>query len=182
MYLIRIFINVFYIFRNIISIIFLKREKKIANILIKNNLILATAESCTGGLLSSRMTDLSGSSRYIYQNFVTYANEAKINLLEVNAETIEKYGVVSEQTALEMAKGILKKYNCNIALTTTGIAGPTGGTDKKKVGLICIAVANKNKKSVFKYQANSFLFRRIMKYEFSNKALEFLIKFLNENY
>ena len=182
MNLLRICINLNYILKNIWSVLFLKREKKIADILLKNALTLSIAESCTGGLLSSRMTDLSGSSAYISQNFVTYANTAKIKLLDVNSDTIKKYGVVSEEVALEMAMGLLNKYNCSIAISTTGIAGPLGATDTKPVGLICIAVANKEFHTTYKFKANPLLFRRILKYEFSNKALDILFDFLNENY
>lgn len=178
----RLFVNFCYILKNIYSIINLKREKEIAGILSKNALTLATAESCTGGLLSSRMTDMSGSSVYITQNFVTYANSAKIKLLDVKPETIEKYGVVSENVALEMAQGLLEKYHCNIAVSTTGIAGPLGATDSKPVGLICIAVANRKVQKTFSFYANPMLFRRIMKYEFCNQALNNLLLFLKQNY
>ena len=90
--------------------------------------------------------------------------------------------MVSEEVALEMAMGLLNKYNCSIAISTTGIAGPLGATDTKPVGLICIAVANKEFHTTYKFKANPLLFRRILKYEFSNKALDILFDFLNENY
>lgn len=180
--LLKLIVNLNYILRNIWSVIFLRREKKIADILIKNALTLSVAESCTGGLLSSRMTDVSGSSAYIAQNFVTYANKAKILLLDVNSKTIQKYGVVSENVALEMALGLLNKYDCSIAVSTTGIAGPLGATDTKPVGLICMAVANKNIHRTYKFKSDPRLYRRILKYDFSNKALDVLIDFLNENY
>lgn len=128
------------------------------------------------------MTDVSGSSAYIFQNFVTYANQAKEEFLGVCGETINKYGVVSEEVAAEMAKGLLSKNNCTIALATTGIAGPLGASYKKPVGMICIAVANSEKVRTYTYNANPLFFRRVMKYAFSNKALAILIDFLNENY
>ena len=128
------------------------------------------------------MTDVSGSSAYISQNFVTYANSAKETLLEVNAQTIQKYGVVSEQVALEMVQGLLNKYNCTIAVSTTGIAGPLGATDTKPVGMVCIAVADEKIQKTYTFKANPYLYRRIMKYAFSNKALDFLLDFLKENY
>ena len=174
--------NIIFLLKDLPKIISLSREKKIAKILIKKSLKIATAESCTGGLISSRLTDISGSSSYIIQNFVTYANEAKINLLGVNPDTINKYGVVSEEVALEMSKGLLKKYNCDIALATTGIAGPMGATDTKPVGLICISVVNNFSKKTICYKENPMLERRLMKYKFSNKALDLLLDFLNENY
>lgn len=176
----KLIVNTIFLVLNIFPIIFQTRERKIAKILIKNNIKLSTAESCTGGLLSSRLTDISGSSSYIYQNFVTYANEAKENILGVNAKTIENYGVVSEEVASEMVQGLLNKYNCDIAISTTGIAGPTGGSEEKPVGLICIAIADKNNQKTYSYKANPLLFRRIMKYDFSNKALDLLLNFLTE--
>ncbi len=182
MNLIQLPVNIFFIIKNIISVLFLKREKKIASILLRNALTVSTAESCTGGLISSRLTDVSGSSAYVMQNFVTYANSAKIQLLNVNSKTIDKYGVVSEEVALEMAEGLLKKYNCNIAVSTTGIAGPLGATRTKPVGLICIAISNSKVKKTYKYYANPLLYRRIMKYAFSNVALDKLLCFLIENY
>ena len=167
---------------NLCSILLQTREKKIAKFLIQKGLKISTAESCTGGLLSSRLTDISGSSGYTFQNFVTYANEAKTNILGVKEETINNIGVVSEEVALEMVQGLLNKYDCDIAVSTTGIAGPTGGTKTKPVGLICIAVGNKDKQQTYSFKANPLYFRRIMKYVFSNKALDFLIEFLEKNY
>ena len=144
--------------------------------------MLATIESCTGGLVSSRLTDLSGSSVYIWQNFITYANDAKVKILGVQAETIEKVGVVSKEVSLEMVKGALEKYKCTIALSTTGIAGPTGATEQKPIGLIYIGVADRNTSKSYRYEANPLLYRRIMKYAFSSKALDCLLDFLKENY
>ena len=93
--------------------------QEIKEILIKNNLALSTAESCTGGLVSSYLTDIDGASKFIYQNFVTYSNEAKMKFLNVSSSTLEKYGAVSEQTAREMSLGLFKYAPCTIA--TTGI-------------------------------------------------------------
>ncbi len=178
----RLTANGIFIIKNIIPIILLSKEKKIAKLLIRNALRLSIAESCTGGLISSRLTDISGSSRYIFQNFVTYANAAKISILGVNPKTIEQNGVVSSEVAIEMAEGLLKKYNCTIAIATTGIAGPLGATETKPVGLIYIGITDgKNKKS-YKFEANPLLYRRIMKYAFSTKALDVLLDFIKENY
>lgn len=176
------FADIEFVFKNLYGVVVQSREKKIAQLLIRNALKLSSAESCTGGLISSRMTDVSGSSAYIFQNFVTYANEAKVQLLGVKRETIEKYGVVSEQVALEMAKGTLSKYNCSVSIATTGIAGPLGATEEKPVGLIYIGIANEKVQKAYRFEANSRLSRRIMKYAFSNKALDLLIEFLKENY
>ena len=168
--------------KTVFNIINQSKEKEIGKILTSKKLSVSCSESCTGGLLSSRLTDISGSSAYINVNFVTYANEAKVKLLNVKSETIEKFGVVSEEVACEMVEGLISKYNCDIAVSTTGIAGPTGGTVNNPVGLVCIAVANKNKKVSISYKAYPKLPRRLMKYEFSDKALELLLKFLKENY
>lgn len=178
----QVWVNFIFVIKNIYNILLLSREKKIANLLLRNALKISTAESCTGGLLSSRLTDVSGSSGYIFQNFVTYANDAKIELLGVNPETIQKNGVVSSEVALEMVKGLLKKENCTIAISTTGIAGPLGASETKPVGLIYIGIGNEKIQKAYKFEANPLLYRRIMKYAFSNKALDLLIEFLNQNY
>ncbi len=123
--------------------------KELKEILIKNHLSLSSAESCTGGLISSYLTDIAGASEFIFQNFVTYSNEAKIKYLNVKKETLEKYGAVSEQTAYEMSEGLLKLTDCSIA--TTGILGPTGGSKEKPIGLVYISLGYKNKIKVIKY-------------------------------
>lgn len=175
-------INSIFLIKNLYGLIFLTKEKKISKILLEKHIKLSIAESCTGGLVSSRLTDVSGSSAYIFQNLVTYANEAKESLLRVNPETIKKYGAVSPETAKEMAEGLLNNYNCNLAAAITGIAGSTGGSREKPAGLIYMAAANKNKCEILMFQAPSLLDRRIMKYEFSNKLLDFLYEFMLRNY
>ena len=122
---------------------------KIKNILNSNHLSLSSAESCTGGLISSYLTDISGASSFIFQNFVTYSNDAKEKYLGVKKETLKKYGAVSEQTAKEMSQGLLKLADCSIA--TTGILGPNGGTLDKPIGLVYISVGYKNDIKVIKY-------------------------------
>jgi nicotinamide-nucleotide amidase len=157
-------------------------SKSAAQILINNNLTLSIAESCTGGLISSMMTDVSGSSAYIKINFVTYANEAKTKYLEVKKETLDKYGAVSEQTASEMLDGILKNSDCDIALCTTGIAGPKGGSAYKPVGLLYVGVANSFRKEIFMYEVNPKFPRKLIKYFFAKFAINRLNDFLRENY
>lgn len=159
-----------------------KAEQTIARIMFNNVMTISTAESCTGGLISSRLTDIAGSSAYIKENYVTYANEAKINILGVKEETLTNFGAVSEQCAYEMATGLFERTNCDIALSITGIAGPGGATEFKNVGLAYVAIKNKYKINVKKIELNSHIKRKTMKYLFSQKALEFLIEFLNENY
>ncbi len=104
--------------------------------------VVATAESCTGGLVAKRITDVSGSSEMFGYGCVTYANEAKMKLLGVKAETLEKYGAVSEHTAREMASGVRALSGADIGVATTGIAGPGGGTAEKPVGLVYLGVAS----------------------------------------
>ncbi len=153
-------------------------EFKIAEFLIERNKTLSVAESCTGGLISSVLTDVSGSSAYTGINFVTYSNFAKQKYLGVSAATLEKYGAVSPQTALEMALGLIKNTGADFSLSTTGIAGPTGGTEEKPVGLIYICSASKNKHKILKKTVNSNLGRTQIKRQFAECALEFLYEFL----
>ena len=108
-------------------------------------LMITSAESCTGGLIAKLITDLAGSSEIFDRGFVTYSNQAKMDLLDVPEDILNKHGAVSEQTALHMAAGALKNSQANLAVSVTGIAGPGGGTDEKPVGLVYIGYAAKNK-------------------------------------
>lgn len=114
------------------------KEFELVKKLTNNGYKISTAESCTGGLLSGAIVNVSGSSEVFDCGYVTYANEAKERMVHVGHETLEKYGAVSEQTAAEMALGCAKEANADIGLSTTGIAGPGGGTDEKPVGLVYI--------------------------------------------
>lgn len=109
--------------------------------LIKNNITLASAESCTGGLFAKRITDVAGISKVYDRGFVTYTNESKSQEIGVSNETLEKYGAVSEETALEMAMGVRETAGTDIGVSVTGIAGPGGGSEEKPVGLCYIAVS-----------------------------------------
>lgn len=120
-------------------------EEVIAALLIERKLTIAVAESCTGGLITSRLTDVSGSSDYLERGLVTYSNAAKINMLGVPAEVIEKHGAVSEETARLMAEGVRKLAGTDLGLSSTGIAGPTGGSKEKPVGTVYIALADSQK-------------------------------------
>jgi nicotinamide-nucleotide amidase len=111
--------------------------KVLADFLTRNNLTISVAESCTGGNLASTLTSLSGASVYFDCGFVTYSNKAKRDLLSVNKDTITKYGAVSEHVALEMVKGVIKNSGSDFAVAITGIAGPSGGTTTKPVGMVC---------------------------------------------
>ena len=122
--------------------------EKLSLLLIKNNMMMVTAESCTGGLISAAITERAGSSAVFDRGFVTYTNQSKIELLGVSSDTLNQYGAVSEQTAREMALGALLKSNAHIAVSVTGIAGPSGGSVEKPVGLVYIGVAIKNDECV----------------------------------
>lgn len=119
-------------------------EVEIGALLRDRGLTLATAESCTGGLVAHLITSVSGSSFYYLGGFVTYSNEAKEALLGVQRETLFTHGAVSEETALEMARGARERLDADIGIATTGIAGPTGGTAEKPVGLVYVALSAAN--------------------------------------
>ena len=125
--------------------------KNIVKKLIKNKLKISIAESCTGGLLSSAITSVSGSSKVFNLGLVTYSNQSKINLLKVPKNIIKKYGTVSEQVCLAMVKNISKIDKTDMSVSITGIAGPNGGTKKKPVGLVYIGVMKTNKIKINKY-------------------------------
>ena len=105
---------------------------------------VATAESCTGGLVAGAITDVAGSSGWFERGFVTYSNEAKTEMLGVRADTLAAHGAVSEATAWEMATGALERSGADIAVAITGIAGPSGGSPEKPVGLVCFAWARRS--------------------------------------
>ncbi len=107
--------------------------------LIKNKLMVSTAESCTGGWIAKALTDTPGSSASFDCGFVTYSNNAKCEMLGVNPKTIQKHGAVSEQTVIEMAQGALKNSRASLSVAVSGIAGPTGGSDEKPVGTVWFA-------------------------------------------
>ena len=114
-------------------------EDVIVSMLQKKGYTIATAESCTGGLLTGRLVNVAGASEVLKEGFITYSNEAKIKYLGVNPQTLKEYGAVSDQTAREMAEGVLRTAVANASLAITGIAGPDGGTPEKPVGLVYIA-------------------------------------------
>lgn len=158
-----------------------KDEQAIARIMFNKSMTISVAESCTGGLVSSRLTDIAGSSVYIKENYVTYANEVKTKILGVSEEILDTYGAVSEECAIAMAEGLFARTESDIALSTTGIAGPGGATEGKNVGLIFVAIKNKYSIKVKKFEFNPKIKRKTMKYMFSQAALEFLLEFLKEN-
>jgi PncC family amidohydrolase len=119
----------------------MKKEEEVGRALIDRGLTIAVAESCTGGLISSRITDVPGSSGYFEAGFVTYSNSMKEKMLGVPMEIIEEKGAVSEETARSMAEGARRKALTSVGLAVTGIAGPSGGTEKKPVGLVYLGLA-----------------------------------------
>lgn len=112
-------------------------EEQVVNKLIDRGFHISFAESCTGGLCCGTLVNVSNASKVLDMSFVTYANEAKVELINVNPETIDAYGVVSEQVAGEMCKGVAEKAHSEVGVGITGVAGPTGGTAKKPVGMVC---------------------------------------------
>ena len=122
----------------------MENAEKLVNLLIEKKLHITTAESCTGGMVASRIVDVANASKVFNIAYVTYANEAKEKYLNVDSKTIEKYGVVSEEVTKQMALGALKEANADIIIVTSGIAGPTGGTEYKPVGMVCFGVGIKD--------------------------------------
>ncbi|MFA6157674.1 CinA family protein [Mesorhizobium sp.] len=109
----------------------------------KHGIMLATAESCTGGMIIAALTDIAGSSAVVERGFITYSNEAKMDMLGVSSATLDAHGAVSRETAIEMAKGALANSRAGLSLAVTGIAGPGGGSAKKPVGLVWFGVGLK---------------------------------------
>ena len=159
----------------------MKLEEELGQILKEKKLTIATAESCTGGLVSSRLTDISGSSEYVMLNFVTYANEAKNKVLGVSWDILNNYGAVSEQCAQAMAEGLNRVTNCDVALCTTGIAGPTGGTADKPVGLMFTSVRYNGITTVKEILLPPDLSRIEMKQKFADEALKLALSILKDN-
>lgn len=129
-------------------------EDEVAKILVKNNLTISVAESCTGGMVSSSLINYPGISSVFMEGCVTYSNQAKMKSLNVKEETLNSVGAVSEQCAKEMAQGVAARHNTNIGLSTTGIAGPEGGSEEKPVGLVYMGIKINDKTIVKKYIFN----------------------------
>jgi nicotinamide-nucleotide amidase len=154
-------------------------EAVVAQLLRAKQKTVSVAESCTGGLISSRLTDISGSSEYVLLNMVTYSNQAKETQLGVSSETLASFGAVSGQVAAEMAMGIREKAQTDIGLGITGIAGPTGGTDSKPVGLAYIGLAVADQCPIVKkVLVNAQYDRHQIKHWFSQYALNTLRLYL----
>ncbi len=129
-------------------------KKRVGELLKEKKMSLSTAESCTGGSIAALITSVPGSSEYFNGGIVAYSNEVKMNLLHVSPETLEKYGAVSRETVIEMARGAMKALKTDCAIATSGIAGPGGGSIEKPVGTVWIAVAYKNEIATFRQEGD----------------------------
>ena len=151
--------------------------KRIVNKLIKKKLTISTVESCTGGLLSSAITSISGSSKIFSLGLITYSNKSKTNILKVPKKTIKNYGAVSEMVCISMAKNLNKITKTDISISITGIAGPSGGTNKKPVGLVYVGIKKGNKidvkKKLFKNKGRKYIQRAAV-----NKSLQLILSSL----
>ena len=149
--------------------------KSLIKLLIKKKLKISFAESCTGGLLASSITSISGASKVFNLGLVTYSNQSKIKILKVNKNIIKKYGAVSHECCYAMVKNLSKISKANINISITGIAGPKGGTKQKPVGLVYIGVKKGNKISInkflFKTKKRSFIQKSTVK-----KALNLVLR------
>ena len=152
-----------------------KLSQKVVKLLIKKNLKISFAESCTGGLLSSSITSISGSSKVFTLGLITYSNQAKINILKVPKKIILKHGAVSYETCFSMVKNLNKISKTNISLSITGVAGPKGGTKQKPVGLVFIGVKKGNKTVVKKFLFRSKKRNSIQK-STVNKSLNLILR------
>ena len=150
---------------------------KIVKLLTKKKLTVSFAESCTGGLLASSITSISGSSKVFNMGLVTYSNNAKVKLLQVPKKTITKYGAVSYETCLSMVKNLSKISKSNISISITGVAGPNGGTKEKPVGLVYIGLKKGSKTIIKKYLFKSKKRNSIQKATV-NQALKMIVNIL----
>jgi len=161
------------------SLVDIKLVNKVSDELKKHQVTIATAESCTGGLLAHTLTNVSGSSEYFDRGVICYSNTAKMNLLGIPAQLLNNYGAVSKEVAAAMAKAIQQRSQVDIGIATTGIAGPTGGTKDKPVGLVFIGVSTKETVVV-----KEFLFsgdRLAIKDNTCTTALELLLETISQN-
>ena len=151
--------------------------KKIVKILIKKKLKISFAESCTGGLLSSTITSVNGSSKVFTLGLLTYSNQSKTQILKVSKNIIRKYGSVSEQVCLAMVKNLSKISKTNMSVSITGIAGPSGGTKIKPVGLVYVGIKKNDRaevrKYLFKNNGRSYIQKATV-----NKSLRLILSFL----
>ena len=148
--------------------------KKVLNKLLQQKIKISIAESCTGGLLSSKITSLKGSSKVFSLGVVVYSNQSKVKILKISKKIIKKYGAVSKQVCLAMLRNISKISKTKMSISITGVAGPTGGTKKKPVGLVYIGFKNGKKIKINKYlfEKNK---RNYIQKEAANKSLKLIL-------
>ncbi|MBI5324855.1 MAG: competence/damage-inducible protein A [Ignavibacteriae bacterium] len=151
----------------------------VGNLLRKNKKTVSVAESCTGGMLGASFTDIPGSSDYFMGGVIVYSNDAKIKMLGVNPNTIDKFGAVSEETAIELAKNVRLKFNTDFGISVTGIAGPGGGTLDKPVGTVWLGLSDKESTAAVKYVYSND--RNVNRELFTGRALGMLYMKLMEN-
>jgi PncC family amidohydrolase len=149
----------------------MRLEKLIGDLLRERGWTVSIAESCTGGLVSDRITDVPGSSDYFEGGMITYSNESKAKYLGIPLEYIKRYGAVSPQVARKMAQGVRQEFNTTFGLSTTGVAGPTGGTKRSPIGRVFIGFANGRKTWVRREDLKGN--RRTIKKEAAERNLEF---------
>lgn len=159
----------------------MKIEEKLFNLLKKYNLKISVAESCTGGLVAGKIINVSGASEILDMSFVTYANRAKVELLGVDESTLEKFGAVSEEVAGQMAEGVKKKAGADVGLSTSGVAGPTGGTKRKPVGMVCFGVSLNGKVYTFTHTFKN-VSREYIRKSSVNYVLLKATKLIEQNY
>ena len=159
----------------------MKLEEKVVQLLLEKNLVMSCAESCTGGLIAKRITDVSGSSAVFNCGIVSYSNKIKEKVLNVKSETLMEFGAVSEQTVREMVTGVLDISGADVAVSVSGIAGPNSDNTNKPVGLIYLAVSN-GKNTVVKRLNNQFTtdIRNSNRISASDEALKMIIEMIGE--
>jgi nicotinamide-nucleotide amidase len=142
----------------------------------ERQLMLSTAESCTGGLIAGVLTEIAGSSAVVDRGFVTYTNQAKVDLLGVLPATLDQFGAVSRETALQMVRGALYRSNADVAVAVTGIAGPTGGSVEKPVGLVHLAAASRSGRMIHREMRYGAIGRSAVRLATVVTALEMLME------
>lgn len=148
----------------------MKIEEKVVEQLIKKGCHISFAESCTGGLATAAIVSVADASKVLDASFVTYANEAKIKYLGVREETIAQFGVVSEEVAGQMAQGVAQEAGSEVGIGITGIAGPSGGTETKPIGMVCFGICINGQTKVYTMQ-----FGEIGRNEVRKKSVEFVL-------
>ena len=159
----------------------MKLEEKVVQLLLEKNLVMACAESCTGGFIAKRITDVSGSSAVFNCGIVSYSNEIKEKVLNVKNKTLVEFGAVSEQTVREMVKGVLDISGADVAVSVSGIAGPNSDNTNKPVGLIYLAVSN-GEKTIVKQLNNQFTtdIRNSNRISASDEALKMILEMIGD--